>query len=479
MKDMNEDKTLYIIIAIIITFILIMSYFFGRRDFITFYENDFGEGEYEKKSIALSTRKYSVTFYDKYTFVFSKVGYGLTMKDICDKKDRYFKNICEYYNSDKDIIFTVDNVIINDLNILEINKKYTLYTDTNSYYESKLKQAFKSGNYLIKSYVCDKNGTKEFLDIDCALNPNGKYYFVEYNKQYYFAEKVVKVDENKKEIEDKDTEKLDLYVFKTNNGYGLFDASSQIQKVFNVVKYDKNGKKDSFESLYDRISCNGNDITMCSNNTLIFKKDTKNTSNFGVIYVDPDADAEGKFIVKINLDYGGISYIGNNTYLVKDKESNKYGVVNLDGTVKLDVKYDYVGYNNRIGYVTIRNGKVVVFDNNFNERNRSLEDIYDDLDKGNNNYILLKTVNSYYDNSDSYLTSFNISNSFNRVTDGKTTNDYIRYLKDDLSGEKLVILDSYGVCYNGHSMYVIENNNSTKIDNKSVSIKEKCSVEDI
>ena len=65
MKDMNEDKTLYIILAIIITFILIMSYFFCRRDFLTFYENDFGEDEYDKKSIALSTSKYSVTFYDK------------------------------------------------------------------------------------------------------------------------------------------------------------------------------------------------------------------------------------------------------------------------------------------------------------------------------------------------------------------------------------------------------------------------------
>ena len=85
------------------------------------------------------------------------------MKDICDKKDRYFKNICEYYNSDKDFIFTVDNVIIKDLNILEINKKYTLYTDTNSYYKTKLKQPFKSGNYLVKSYVCDKNGTKELM----------------------------------------------------------------------------------------------------------------------------------------------------------------------------------------------------------------------------------------------------------------------------------------------------------------------------
>lgn len=97
------------------------------------------------------------------------------------------------------------------------------------------------------------------------------------------------------------------------------------------------------EDYYNKILCEDDVCPYVSDiieNSLILKKDN---SSWLYDYI------QGKII---NDKYTNYRYIGNDMYVVSDSTGN-YGIINGDGTVLIDVKYNYIDdyKNNYISYV--------------------------------------------------------------------------------------------------------------------------------
>lgn len=121
-------------------------------------------------------------------------------------------------------------------------------------------------------------------------------------------------------------------------------------------------------------------------NTLILRN--KDNKSWLYNYIDEN----------INNKYYNYRYIGNNMYVVND-ENSKYGIIDGDGELLVDVKYNYIDeYNDGIiSYIDNNLYGIISFDNNYN-----IAAEYEDIVLINNEIFAGKKDNIYqiysYDN---------------------------------------------------------------------------------
>lgn len=164
------------------------------------------------------------------------------------------------------------------------------------------------------------------------------------------------------------------------------DKSNNLWYENNVLKVQKDGK-------YGLINLEGKEILSCeyeeikpiigTKNALITIKDGKQ----GLV------DNLGNIIIK--NEYTQISSLTNkyeNGFIVK-AENGKYGIINYDTTIALEMKYDEIKnvYGNNM-YVVNENSKWKIIDT---KGNAYLEDGFEDVKQINSNNIILKKNGKY------------------------------------------------------------------------------------
>lgn len=204
----------------------------------------------------------------------------------------------------------------------------------------------------------------------------------------------------------------DLYVIKSENGYGIYNNSNG---VFIKPKYTD-------------ISCIGHTLDshyVCTVNSDI----TILTDNTGTILISLK---DGEKIVSGDK----ITELPNGKFIVK-KDNNEY-VYNTRGNELL--KSNFIGYSEYLGYISINNSDFTLYDEEF--KKIDLPNIDDEI------------IISINDNS-----SLIEGDVINRV-DIKD-NKYFSYDGQDYSGKKIVIVDP---CKKENT-YIIEDDKAIKLNN--------------
>ena len=144
----------------------------------------------------------------------------------------------------------------------------------------------------------------------------------------------------------------------------------------------------------------------------------------------------------INNSYENYRYIGDNLFVVNDK-NNKYGIIDNLGNVILDLKYDYIDdyYNGLISYKKDNLYGIINTDNQY-----SINNIYDEIvlindvifaGKRNNNYRIYS-----YDKTNNYDINYNYVFSNNEVII-VANNNKIDILDTNLSSMLLMKIDTF------------------------------------
>ena len=209
-----------------------------------------------------------------------------------------------------------------------------------------------------------------------------------------------------------------------------------------------------FHSDDREVVCNNVDATMV-------QEHASDTAYFGLVSLKD-------YSYILNVEYESMYELGNN-FMVGKK--NKYGLYTNEGKKLLDVKYDYLGYNDYIGYVGIIGNNVELYNTKLEKQdlsNKSLKDVFKEAyskfnqEKENDeDYLFMQGADSYYWTVGSSMRIHNISEPF----DLNNENNYrYKYTGNKYEGEQLVINSHCTYNY----IYVIQNNKAYKIDSKEI-----------
>ncbi len=188
-------------------------------------------------------------------------------------------------------------------------------------------------------------------------------------------------------------------------------------------------------------------------------------------------------ILKVIYDY--MSEDENGNFLVQ--KDNKMGLFSSTGTELLKLEYDYIGYNEYFGYITVTGEDLKVYDNNLKLRNvdeKSLGDTFTKILNAHNecvqskidteavNYLSLSNPDSYLWSAGSIIIKHDINNPYyDNFVDKENDSYRFKYTGKTYTGEKLIIYSIRGGCSGKPIMYVIEGSKAHKIDTKEISIK--------
>ena len=219
---------------------------------------------------------------------------------------------------------------------------------------------------------------------------------------------------------------------------------------------------------YDDYSCAFHSDTTtkkCDNTeTTIISKEDNEKIYFGLLSLKSYSP-----VLRAEFDY--INEIDNN-FLVS--QNNKSGLISSTGEKKLDIKYDYLGYNKYLGYIAISGNNLEVYDTKLDKvdlNTTPLNELYETAytkytaeEKENpDKYLFFANASSYYWSVGSAMQLHNLSEPFDAKEDNPTEYRY-KYTGKKFKGEQLVI---NSLC-NDKFIYVIQKNKATKIAAKEI-----------
>ena len=316
-------------------------------------------------------------------------------------------------------------------------------------YENDLTFVFEDNNYEVYKLKCSKISEEEnSLYYNCYENTPEIYYLLNNkNDKLYYPINMYSSSEN--EYDSKDYYLILEYEEESSDEiFGLLD-----------IKHKKilNGYEDyscGYHSDVSSVLCKGNKTTLLKDDN----------DKFGIYSFD-----DSKIILPV--EYNTIYNVDLNKYLVE--KDDKYGIINEKMEYLFKLEYDFIGFNEDIGYILIKDNDVKLYDKNLKEKNvNELTQLYDNALKNNEgNYIQLDNSNSYYWFSGSYFVKANISKKFNFNNDSES---YFKYTGSKLSGEKLIIYDQYGACNKNAKLYVIDGNKVVIVNSNEIVATTEC-----
>lgn len=175
------------------------------------------------------------------------------------------------------------------------------------------------------------------------------------------------------------------------------------------------------------------------------------------------------------IEYNVITEDDNGNFLVS--KNNKYGLYSSAGKELFKVEYDYLGFNEYLGYITIK-GDVVEYYNTRLVKQSIQEDTLknayktalENYNKKNKeeklDYLELMMADSYNWSVGTNMKIHTMSEPFDKDSDGLYR---YKYKGKNITGEQLVI---YSTCFGGSDefIYVINGNKATKITSKELDI---------
>lgn len=281
----------------------------------------------------------------------------------------------------------------------------------------------------------------------------------------------VPLNQNSKEEEV--IEKGDKLVFiKKIEAYSIYQTedSDSYAQYFKITD-DKNEYYASRLTEYDKdylFFNNGKGIVITN-----LKNSTIKQTNYVGLSCDFFSDPQYSFclnntmIGKIGNKYGVVSLITGEDILkgiydeiAQDKNGNflvniddKYGLYSYTGELLLDIKYDYLGYSDILGYLTILNEDFIVYDSEFKEI---------ELSTNIEEEIRLTNSNSFFWSSGSIIAYHNISTSYK--------GEWFKYNGNEYSGNQLLIYDIYAGCYRDPIIYILEGNKAYKLNSEDIQV---------
>ncbi len=203
-----------------------------------------------------------------------------------------------------------------------------------------------------------------------------------------------------------------------------------------------------------------------------------------------DSDRYGLISLKDKTEilkptYNHISEDNNGNFLVEN--DNKMGIYSSTGKELLKLEYDYIGYNEYLGYITIKGENIKVFDNNINAveiDEKTLETAFVSIldaknecdqsmvDTEKKNYLYLTNPDSYLWGAGSLITKQDVSKPYYDSFVDEEENAYrFKYTGKTYTGEKLIIYSYNKGCAGKPLMYILDGTKAHKISTKEISIK--------
>ncbi len=251
---------------------------------------------------------------------------------------------------------------------------------------------------------------------------NYSIYIDTYGKMYY--------------VYDEENNEFFAYLDETNNENYLRFTEDKKEKIINI--------KDSILLEGGAFSCrffSANSYSICMDDTII-----EESNKFGVVSLKT-----GETL--IDRKYDQISQDKNGNFLVK--LNDKYGLFSIKGEILLEVKYDYLGYSEETGYITILGNNLVSYDKDIKEKTFPT-DI-----RGT---VAITNSSSFYFSGGSVL----VYQDINKGLQGP------KYSGTTYTGNQLIIYDVYSGCYGDSIMYVIKDSKANKISSNEVSKLTNC-----
>lgn len=353
----------------------------------------------------------------------------------------------------KDDIFKKKNPIIGPQAHVDSDFKVTYSIVTNYYEKVFAKDDF--AVYLNTDYDLFKENevTGEYARLWT------KYYVV--NKQtqtIYSSYLITKADEKKTEGDN-----YYFIVYEDDN----IDEAPFVRGIFNV----KNQKMLMGYSDYSCQFHSDDSINSCENvYATMVTSNAGDTANRGIISLED-------YSTIIKPEYFSIVEINDN-FLVSTK-NNKSGLFNNKGKKLLDVNYDYIGYNDYIGYIAIKGNDIELYNTKFEKQevgNTTLKDLFTEAyakyesehknDDDFKNYLFFEIADSYFWSIGSAMQIHNLNEPFDRNED--QTEYRYRYIGKKYKGEQLVI---NSLCTEKY-IYVIQGTKAYKITRDEIFSKQ-------
>ena len=343
--------------------------------------------------------------------------------------------------------------------------------ETFNNYKSSFTLLFKDGDYEIYKDNCSSDNSIDDICKYTSKDENKKYdaYYGLNTKTNTFYNTIA---------ESKNPNSNNYYKLVNSNDENSSDYNLPLVNIKDKIVIDGYYNLScSFHSDIQFDTCNKSDTILAINadeKEGTYGKSTK----YGLVSLKDKSK-----ILDINYDY--VSEDENGNFLVE--KYNKMGLYSSTGEVLLNLDYDYIGYNEYFGYITIKGEDVKIYDNNINLMNiseREFRNIYtkilnetnecnktkENSEKVNNLYLTNPDSNLW--SSGSILTIQDITDPYYDDDAEKEEDNYrFKYIGKSYTGDKIIIYSMFKGCYSQPLMYVIDNNKAYKIDPKEIDIK--------
>jgi len=397
-----------------------------------------------------SIRNISIAFIVILTFI------GFALIYVYINKRKLEQAELELITKNQEKIVNVESKEVdNDKLILEIKNNKILKS---------LNELFTYNDYTIYSYKVIDNDICSHLPL-CEYKENKneiKYYVLEKStNKISLAMKMGSIEDNS--LSD------NLYYFYLDN--------ADLGGIINI-------KEEKIVIGYNEFSCTYHSderaVPCVKDKLTIVGKKTNDLSKYGVLSLED-------FSLKLKLDYDSIYYLNDRKQFIIEKDNNNE-LLDINYNNILESSYDYIGYSKYIGYITIKDDKLQIYDNNLIEVNleeNKIDTIYNKAlknykieDEYAEKYLFILNSNSYFYNGGSFFMRMNFNNIyyFNKPDPNEINDEgkYIKYIGNKYNKEELIIYDQYGACNQNPQIYIINNNKTYKIPKEDFKTKAMC-----